>query len=202
VRPVLHVYHRTHTGRPIRVVWTLEEIGEPYELTVLSAEDGRSEEHLARHPLGRVPVLETESGLIFESAAMCMHLGDVHPQAGLMPELGSYERALVYQWTCFAPAEIEPPLFEAWMQAERDQERAGKARKRFDAAAAAVSDALDGSPFLVGGRFSIADVMVGTALLFTTRAGFADELPQSLKDYVAGLAGRPALQRALAQTVA
>jgi len=179
-------------------------VGEPYELTVMSREQSRGEDHLERHPLGRVPVLEDDEGFLFESAALCLHLGDLHPEAGLVPALGTHERALVYQWACFAPAELEPPLFETWSQAERDPDRAADARKRFDRAAGAVAQALDGpehrNEHLVGGRFSIADVLVGTALLFTTRVGIADELAPSLKEYVGRLAERPAFQRAVKRT--
>ena len=196
----MRVFHREHAGRPVRVVWTLEELGQPYELTVMSREESRSEEHRARHPLGRVPVLEDDEGFVFESAAICLHLADMHPEAGLVPTLGTHDRALVYQWACFAPAELEPPLIESAMQAERDPERAAAARRRFDAAAGAVAGALDGEQYLVAGRFSVADVLVGTALAFTARAGLAEELPASLKDYLARLAQRPAYQRAVERT--
>ena len=196
----MRVLHREHAGRPVRVVWTLEELGQPYELTVMSREESRGEEHRARHPLGRVPVLQDDEGFVFESAAICLHLADMHPQAGLVPPLGTHDRALVYQWACFAPAELEPPLIESAMQAERDPERAAAARRRFDAAAGAVAGALDGTEYLVAGRFSVADVLVGTALAFTARAGFAEELPPNLKDYVARLAQRPAFQRAVERT--
>jgi glutathione S-transferase len=195
----MRVYHRQRAGRPLRIIWTLEEVGEPYELTVIDRDEGKGPEHLARHPLGRVPVLEDDEGFIFESAAMCMQLGDLHPESGLMPPLGTHERGLVYQWAVFAPAELEPPLFEAWTQAEKDPERAAAARERFDRAAEVVAGALEGKAHLLGDSFTIADVMVGTALLFTTRAGFADELPQALKDYTARLAERPAFGRALAR---
>ena len=196
----MRIFHREHAGRPVRVAWMLEELGEPYELTVLTREEGRGEEHRARHPLGRVPVLEDDGEFLFESAAICLHLADLHPEAGLAPEPGTRERALVYQWTVFAPAELEPPLIEAAVQAERDPERAAAARRRFDAATGAVSDALGDSDYLVGGRFTVADVLVGTALAFTARAGFADELPANVKDYLARLAARPALQRARERT--
>src|SRR3984893_3651271 len=186
----MRVYHREHAGRPRRVVWTLEELGQPYELVVMSREEGRGEEHRARHPLARVPVLEEDEGFVFESAAICLHLADMHPQAGLVPPLGTHDRALVYQWACFAPAELEPPLIESAIQAERDPERAAAARRRFDAAAGGVAAALNGGEYLVAGRFSVADVLVGTALAFTARAGFAEELPPNLKDYVARLAQR------------
>jgi glutathione S-transferase len=192
----MRVFHRDHAGRPMRVVWTLEELGQPYEVTVLSRDQGRSEEHRARHPLMRVPVLEDEDGCVFESAAICLHLADTHPEAGLVPATGTHERALVYQWTCFAPAELEPSLIESARYAERDPERAASARRRFDSAAGAVSDALGESEYLVAGSFSVADVLVGTAIRFTVRAGFADELPANLKQYMARLAERPAFQRA------
>jgi glutathione S-transferase len=192
----MRVYHRVHTGRPLRIAWVLEEIGEPYELTVMDSEEGRGEEHRTRHPLGRVPVLEDDDGLLFESAAICLHLADRHPDSGLLAAPGTRERALAYQWVCFAPAELEPALFETWSMAERDPERAASARRRFDAAAGAVEAALDGQEYLVANSFGVADVLVGTAVAFTTRAGFADELPVSLKEYVARLAARPAFQRA------
>jgi glutathione S-transferase len=79
-------------------------------------------------------------------------------------------------------------------------ERSDAARKRFDRAADAVAGALEGNEYLVGGSFGVADVMVGTALLFTTRAGIADELAPSLKDYVGRLGARPAFQRAVERT--
>jgi glutathione S-transferase len=197
---MLRVFHREHTGRPIRVVWTLEELGQPYELTVMNWEPPSMEEHLARHPLNRVPVLQDDDGFVFESAAICLHLADMHPQAGLLPPPASHERALAYQWSCFAPAELEPPLVEAATQAERDPERAARARGRFGAAAKAVARALDGRDHLVAGRFGVADVMVGSALAFTSRAGFAEELPEALKDYVARLQARPAYKRAFERT--
>jgi glutathione S-transferase len=192
----MRVIHRERAGRPIRIIWTLEEAGAPYELTVMTREEGRGQEHLSRHPLGRVPVLEDSEGFVFESAALCLHVADLHPDAGLIPPLGTHDRALVYQWACFAPAELEPPLFEAWIQAERDPDRAAAGKKGFSAAAQAVAAALDGADYLVGGRFSVADVMVGSALMFTTRAGIADLLPPELTEYMTQLAQRPAFQRA------
>jgi glutathione S-transferase len=196
VASVMRVFHRERAGRPLRIIWTLEEAGAPYELEVMTREEGRGQEHLGRHPLGRVPVLEDEEGFLFESAALCLHVADLHPDAGLVPALGTHNRALVYQWACFAPAELEPPLFEAWTQAESSPDRAAAGRERFSAAAEAVAAALDGGEYLVGRRFGGADQMVGSALMFTTRAGISDLLDPSLTDYVARLGQRPAFQRA------
>src|ERR1035437_10111073 len=121
-----------------------EELGESYEITMITREEGKGEEHRARHPLSRVPVLEDADGFVFESAAICLHLADLHPDAGLAPAPGTHERALLYQWTIFAPAELEPPLIEASVHAQRDPDRAAAARRRFDDAAGAGSSAPDG----------------------------------------------------------
>lgn len=198
---MLHVYHREGAGRPLRILWTLEEVGEPYELTRMSREQGSSEEHRARHPLARVPVLVSDEGSVFESAAMCMDIGDRHPESGLMPAVGTHDRALVYQWSVFAPAEMEPTLFAASKRAaEQDPERAAAARERFDGVANAVENALDGRSHLVGGSLTIADVLVATALLFTVRAGFFDELSPALQGYVGTMRERPAFKSALERT--
>jgi glutathione S-transferase len=193
---MLRVFHREYAGRPIRAIWTLEEIGAPYELTVMDYEQGTSEEHRARHPLGRVPVVQVDDEFVFESAAICLHLADRHPDAGLIGALGTHERALAYQWSVFAPAELEPPLVEAAIYLDSDPERSEKARSRFFTAAGAIERALDGAEFLVGGRFGVADVLVGTALSFTKRANFPDELAPALQDYVTRLVERPAYTRA------
>lgn len=197
MRAVLRVYHREHTGRPRRVIWMLEEIGEPYELTLMSYELGSGEEHRSRHPLGRVPVLELEDGYLFESAAICLHLADLHPQAALIGALGTYARALAYQWSIFAPAELEPPLIEGAVYREADPERAAKARARFYKAADAVAEGLSGSEYLVGGRFGVADVLVSSALAFSKRAQFPEPLPAAVEQYLTRLFERPAYQRAV-----
>ena len=76
------MYNRAGTGRPIRVVWALEEAGADYELVTLTAEEARSVEHRARHPLGRVPVLEDEHGPMFESTALVFHIAELYPDSG------------------------------------------------------------------------------------------------------------------------
>jgi glutathione S-transferase len=119
-----------------------------------------------------------------------------------VPELGSHDRALVYQWAVFSPAEIEPPLIEAAVYSKKDPERAGLARERFKATTRAVAGALDGNDFLVGGQFTVADVLIGSAMAWPARAGFPDILPDSIKEYVARLSDRPAYQRASARTSA
>jgi glutathione S-transferase len=166
----------------------------------MTYEQGQSDQHLARHPLGRVPVLEDREGFVFESAAICMHLADLFPDGGLMPPLGTHERALAYQWAIFAPSELEPSLVEAAIYGQSQPERAAKARDRYAKAAEAVAQSLEGRAYLVGERFTIADVLVSSALAFASRAGFPDVLAPAARDYVERLHERPAYQTALRRT--
>src|SRR6516162_9599458 len=86
----MRVFHRERAGCPLRVLWMLEELGEPYELIVMTREEGRGADHRGRHPLGRVPAIEDDEGVVFESAAICLHLGDRHPESGLLPAPGTH----------------------------------------------------------------------------------------------------------------
>jgi glutathione S-transferase len=195
-RPVQRLYHRVGAGRPPRVRWALEEAGASYDHVVMSTEEGRAEEHAKRHPLGRVPVLETEDGLLFESAGLCLHVADSHPEAGLIPEPGSFERAQVYQWAFFAMTELEATVIRALLARQRgDATAVEKADARLDKTYRALADALDGRDYLVGNRFTIADVVVGGVLESARRYQALSELPE-VRGYLERLDQRPAKQRA------
>ena len=149
----------------------LEEIGAPYELTKLAPAERRGGEHLARHPLGRVPALEldapsggTDGGTVmFESAAICLQLADLNPQAGLIAPLGSAERALAYQWVLFAMTELEAPLYR-WIREVAAGTADASSSERFEQAAAAIETALEDRDWLTADRFSVADVLCVSVL--------------------------------------
>jgi hypothetical protein len=123
---MMRVYH-VPGSRSTRVLWMLEEIGVPHELTVMTREDRKTADHISRHPLGRVPVVEFDDGRrLFESAAICIQLADLHPEAGLIPPVGSPDRGHVCQWCFFAMTELEPPIFQ-WMQARPRGDRPDRA---------------------------------------------------------------------------
>lgn len=191
----MRLYHVPHT-RSTRVLWMLEEIGKPYDITILTRADEKSPEHLARHPLGRVPVVEDDEGCVFESAAICLHLADLHPDAGLLPAPGSHDRALAYQWAFYAMTELETPIVEVYAHKETDPARAAAGQERFEPAAAAVERELAGKEYLVGGRFSAADVVCGGVLGFAKFLGMTGGFP-TVEAYLARLDARPARQRAL-----
>jgi glutathione S-transferase len=192
----MRLYHLP-PSRSTRVLWMLEELGEPYDLTLMTREDRKTDEHRRRHPLGRVPVLEDDEGPLFESAAICLHLADCYPEAGLNWPLGTHERGLVYQWTLYAMTELEPAILEARIYREKDPARAQAGVERFGPAAAVIEEALTSQKWLVGDRFSVADLTLGAVLIYANGAGLIEGLP-NVQAYVERLEARPARQRATA----
>ena len=190
------LYHREGAGRPPRVRWALEEAGAPYEYVVMDKEVGLGEEHARRHPLGRVPVLESDEGLLFESAALCLHIADLNPDAGLIPAIGTHERAQVYQWAFFAMTELEPAMLRAY-SARRgaDAEAAAAAEARLVKVFGVLGAAIEGRSYLMGDQFTVADIVVGGVC---ESARKYDVLPDSpnVRAYLEHLDTRPAKQRA------
>jgi glutathione S-transferase len=190
------LYYMPRT-RSSRVLWLLEETGEPYELTEITGAQRRSAEHLERHPLGRVPALELSDGTtMFESAAICLQLADLVPAARLIPPLGSPGRALVYQWVVFAVTELEAPLFR-WIRELGEGVTESAARERFTAAAGVMESALHGREWLLGADFSVADVMCASVLEGAGSRKLLEAWP-GLEAYLRRCASRPAYASAAA----
>ena len=191
----MRLYHVPNT-RSNRVLWLLEEIGAPYDLTLMTPDERRGEDHVTRHPLGRVPVIEDEDGFVFESLAILLHIADLHPVAGLIPPVGSHDRALVYQWGVFGMTELEPAVLEVFAaRRQEDKERIDAGVERFRNTAAVVEDALDDGDYLVGGRFTVSDLVCGAVLLFARRAELTEGMPR-IAGYLERLEARPARERA------
>jgi glutathione S-transferase len=197
----LYYVPKTRAARPR---WVLEELGVPYELVRLEPGKGgtRSPEHLGRHPLGHVPVLEDRGHFIFESGAICLHLADLFPEKRLLPPPGSVERAQAYQWVLFAMTEMEPPLVVLSAEAkkpegERNAVEGAAARERFRKAAEVLERVLGDRRYLTGDAFGVADVMVGATLAWARGLRLLDALP-AVEEYLSRLRERPAWKRALA----
>jgi glutathione S-transferase len=192
--PRLYYMPRTRSSR---VLWLLEEIGAPYELTEIRGAERRSDVHLRRHPLGRVPALELGDGTtMFESAGICLQLADLNPKAGLIGAVGSPERGLVYQWVVFAVSELEGPLFR-WIRDLGEGVTESPAEDRFTQAAVAMQSVLAEHDWLVDDRFSVADVMCASVLQGANARELLRPWPE-LEAYVQRGEARPAYARAAA----
>ena len=197
--------HHQPRSRSTRVLWLLEELGIPFDLTVISRDVKQTPEYRALHPLGRAPVLEEDEGPVFESAALLLHIADQNLDASLIAPLCSHERALQYQWCFFGMTDIEGALMDIARQlwqdvAEPDASIIERATTRFVATTGVIEEALGDDEYLVGNAFSVADIVVGSVLGFA-RTGELTELPAGVVPYVDRLEARPARQRAVAVSV-
>jgi glutathione S-transferase len=196
VTSLQRLYQRQGAGRPPRVRWALEEAEVSYEYVVMDEDEGRGPEHAERHPLGRVPVLETDEGLLFESAALCLHIADSNPAANLIAPLGTRERAQTYQWLFFTMTELERTMV-SWGTARHreDEEAVAAARKRMTKIAAALEEGLDDNDYIVARRFTVADIVLGGVLHSARQYKLFPDSPVLL-GYLERLDERPAKQRA------
>ena len=193
----LYFVPRTRSTRPR---WMLEELGVPHELIHLDPSKGetRSDEHTTRHPLQHVPVLETRDGSVFESAAIVLHLADLHPEKKLLGPMGSHARALAYQWLFFAMTELEPPCIEFTLlkkAGKLDSPEAHALREKFSLAIRPLERRFSANDHLIGDEFSAGDVVVGAVLSWAHMLGLVSDAPHVLA-YLERIKARPAFKRA------
>jgi glutathione S-transferase len=196
--PRVYCMPRTRSNR---VLWLLEEIGQPYEVTRIEPHERREEEHLARHPLGRVPAVLLDDGTVmFESAAICLQLADLAPDSELLAQIGSRLRGLAYQWTFFAMTELEAPMYR-WIGALREGTDDEAAHERFSNAATVLSDALGEREWILESGFSVPDIICVGVLGSAHSRELLGDWP-SLQAYVDRGESRPAHARAVQAAIA
>ncbi|MGD8418683.1 MAG: glutathione S-transferase family protein [Pseudomonadales bacterium] len=196
--------HFAPNSRAGRIVWLLEELELPYELNRMEfhPKDLKSDEHRARHPLGRVPVLEDGDVSIYESGAIVEYILERHRNGGLKPAVDSPEFPYYLQWFHYCEGMVMPPVNTIVVQTvllpqdRRDETVLGQAQRLLTRALAPVDETLAGKEYLIG-DFSAADVMLGHACFMSNRLGCVTDDMTNLKAYVERIAARPAFQKAM-----
>lgn len=196
--------HFAPNSRAGRILWLLEELELPYELNRMDfhPKDLKSDEHRARHPLGRVPVLEDGDISIFESGAIVEYILERHRDGGLKPPVDSPLYPEYLQWFHYCEGMVMPPVNTIVVQTlllppdRRDETVLGQAQRLLTRALAPVEDALAGRDYLIG-DFSAADIMLGHACFMSNRLGCVTDDMANLKSYVERIAARPAFDKAI-----
>lgn len=196
--------HFAPNSRAGRIVWLLEELQLPYEINKMAfhPKDLKSEEHRARHPLGRVPVLEDGDVSIYESGAIVDYVLERHKNGGLKPAVNDNRFPEYLQWFHYCEGMVMPAVNTIVVQtillpeARRDATVLGQAQRLLSKSLEPVNIALDGRDYLVG-DFSAADIMLGHACFMSDRLGCVPNEMPDLKAYVAKIAARPAFQTAI-----
>ncbi len=189
--------------RALRPRWLLEELEIPYDLVRLDPSKGenRTPAYLALNPTGHVPTLVDGGSVLYESAAMMLYLPDRFPDKGLAPPIANTaDRAAYLKWIVYAVSEIEPGVHLQFQHGLRLPEEkrvpaiAAWGRERALAALAPVRATLAGREFLVGDRFTAADVLMASLLGWARMLGIVDD--PELVAYVKRHMARPAAKRA------
>ena len=190
-------------ARDTRVRWALEEVGQPYDVRLVTFPALKEPAHLAIHPFGQIPTYEDGAVAIFETGAIVFHIAQHY--AGLLPA-DPAARARAITWIFASLNTVEPPILELQTAAllERDKpwnaERLPLVKDRIRDRLRQLSAHLGDADWLDGG-FSAGDLMMASVLLRLRASGLLDEFP-SLAAYVARGEARPAYKRAFAAQLA
>ena len=173
----------------------LEELGADYELKLLNFKTGeqRAPDYLAINPMGKVPAVLHDGALVTEQVAVFIYLADLYAGAGLAPPIGDPLRGPYLRWIAFYGACYEPAVID------RSQQRAPAPPSTspygdFDTMFKTLCDQLARADYILGERFTAADVLWGTALEWTTGFGLVPATPD-ISAYIERVMSRPAAQR-------
>jgi glutathione S-transferase len=156
-------YHNPQSRARI-VHWMLEELGEPYDTKVLDFDKGehKTPEYLAINPMGKVPAIVHRGTVVTESAAICAYLADAFPRAQLAPALDDPARGTYYRWLFFAAGCVEPAIVDKMFARPPVERRGALGYGSYTDTLNALEKALAPGPFVLGERFSAADVYLGS----------------------------------------
>jgi glutathione S-transferase len=196
---MITLYHAPRS-RSSSILWLLEELGVPYKIqtTPIVYGDGRGtpapESYRAIHPHRKVPAIDHDGKTVFESSAIVLYLADVFSAGNLAPAFDDPRRAAYVTWIVYYSASMSPIVtarFRSW-----DTESPTGFGTMEDMEAFLVKT-LEAHPYIVGDRFTAADILIGGAVRFFKGTLLADR--KCYNDYIARLDARPAFIRAQAK---
>jgi glutathione S-transferase len=192
------LYHSPNT-RSTGALILLEELGAPYDLHVLNMKAGeqRQPAYLAVNPMGKVPALKHGEAIVTEQVAVYLYLADLFPEAGLAPVIGDKLRGPYLRWMAFYGACFEPAVVDRFRKNEPGPQQMSPYGD-YDTMLATVVGQLAKGPYLLGERFTAADVLWGTALGWTTMFDLVPKSPE-IMSYAERIGSRPAAARVQAK---
>lgn len=194
----LTLYHAAPSRSSI-VRWMLEELGEPYDLHLLSLAKGeqRAPSYLAVNPMGKVPALKHGDTVVTEAAAICTYLADEFPHARLNVPPGDPRRGAYLKWLFFSPSCIEAAITDRAFPRQEQPRPGTLGYGDFDTVMNVVAKAVEPGPYLIGEQFTAADIVLGSTLRWGMMFNLLPKRPE-FAAYVGRLEQRPALERATA----
>lgn len=190
----MKLYWCPHT-RSFTALWLLEEAGIAYERELVDIRTGAQDvaEYRAINPMGKVPSLVDDGMAISEQGAICAWVADRFPEAGLAPAIDDPSRGPYLKWLFFAGNCIEPAYMQKVLGFETQKSQAGWGS--YELVVDVLEGALKDGPWILGERFSAADVMIGSGVHFGLAFGLLDARP-ALNAYRDRCVARPGFIRA------
>lgn len=196
----LTLYHHPFS-RAAGVVWMLEELGVPYQLEYvdLNQKEQSSPEFRGRNPMGKLPTLVENGVIVTESSAIGVYLADRYSYGTLAPKIDDPARATYLRWIAFAPAVIEPCCYARMSKWEYNPSQAGWGT--YENMLTSIEEAIGQGPWLLGDRFSMADMIFGGTVRYMLRFKMLDAR-ESFVAYADRLDARPGSKAAEAKNAA
>lgn len=192
------IFYHNPQSRAAIVHWMLEEVGADYEVRLIDFQkgDNRRPDFLAVNPMGKIPTIVDRGAVVTEAAAICAYLADRFPQAGLAPAPGSLERGAYYRWLFFGAGCFEPAVTDKLFKRPEPESKTSIGYGSYDDTIDTMEKAIQPGPYLLGQKFSAADVYIASELSWTGMFG-APRIKDSpvIRAYVERCTARPAYQR-------
>ena len=195
---MITLYHRPKT-RSTRFIFLLEELEAPYEIRLVTtrSRDGSGAADPANpHPHGKVPAISDDGAVVFESPAIAVYLTDKFPQKRLGPLAGDADRGAYLSWLAYYTGVLEPSFMSKFMNVDVPRGTAGWVA--VEEVMPAVLQRLARGPYLLGERFSAADVLYATTFAMFAQSAVLPKSPV-IEEYVKRIVSRPAYARAMAR---
>lgn len=193
-KPAITLYH-SPASRAFTAYWLLEELGVPFQVATVDIRKGeqKKKEYLKLNPSGKVPTLTDGKVVVSENPAICIYLADRYGYGGLAPKIDDVDRGAYLKWMVYSTAVLDPLL--SLHPKHIDLPGAETGFGAFEDMVEVLAKTLKGRKYLLGDRFSAADVMMGSTISAALRRKTLPETP-TLLDYNARLTVRAAYHRA------
>jgi glutathione S-transferase len=176
--------------------WMLEEVGAPYRIELVSFEKGEHKKptFLAINPMGKLPTIIHRGIVVTESGAICAYLADAFPAARLAPRIEEPARGTYFRWLFFGAGCVEPAMMDRTLNRPQPERTTALGYGTYADTVNALEKALAPGPYILGDRFSAADVYIGSQIGYGLMVKSLEPRP-IFQDYVARVSERPAYKR-------
>jgi glutathione S-transferase len=195
------VFYFNPMSRAQMAHWMLEEVGAPYKKVLIDFEKGehKTPEFLAINPMGKLPTITWRGVPVTETAAIITFLADAFPKANLAPAFDDPQRGAYLRWLFFGAGCIEPALYDRHFK-RPDVRKSSIGYGSYEDVQNTLKQALSNGPYLLGERFTAADVYVGSEIYWAGMIASPGYKGEPVFDrYLARLAERPAYKRSIVE---